>query len=43
MYAGAPFHDRLAGEHIHPTISELIPTMLQELRPLEVEAKPGIR
>jgi hypothetical protein len=23
--------------HIHPTVSELIPTMLGELRPLELE------
>jgi hypothetical protein len=27
--------------HIHPTVSELIPTMLGELQPLDTEAGTG--
>jgi pyruvate/2-oxoglutarate dehydrogenase complex dihydrolipoamide dehydrogenase (E3) component len=34
MYAKAPYTTITRAMHIHPTISELIPTMLQELRPL---------
>jgi pyruvate/2-oxoglutarate dehydrogenase complex dihydrolipoamide dehydrogenase (E3) component len=34
MYADVPFTTVARAVHIHPTISELIPTMLQELRPL---------
>ncbi|HYW84882.1 MAG TPA: FAD-containing oxidoreductase [Spirochaetia bacterium] len=34
MYAGAPFTVLQRAMHIHPTVSELIPTMLGELRPL---------
>jgi pyruvate/2-oxoglutarate dehydrogenase complex dihydrolipoamide dehydrogenase (E3) component len=34
MYAGAPLTTISRAVHIHPTISELIPTMLQELTPL---------
>jgi pyruvate/2-oxoglutarate dehydrogenase complex dihydrolipoamide dehydrogenase (E3) component len=36
MYAGAPFTAISRAVHIHPTISELIPTMLQDLTPLDV-------
>jgi pyruvate/2-oxoglutarate dehydrogenase complex dihydrolipoamide dehydrogenase (E3) component len=34
MYAGAPYTVLQRAVHIHPTVSELIPTMLGELRPL---------
>ncbi len=34
MYADAPYTTISRAVHIHPTISELIPTTLQELRPL---------
>jgi pyruvate/2-oxoglutarate dehydrogenase complex dihydrolipoamide dehydrogenase (E3) component len=34
MYAKAPFTVIQRAMHIHPTVSELIPTMLGELRPL---------
>lgn len=34
MYAGAPFSTIQRAVHIHPTVSELIPTMLGELKPL---------
>ena len=32
MYANAPYTRAM---HIHPTVTELIPTMLGELKPLE--------
>jgi pyruvate/2-oxoglutarate dehydrogenase complex dihydrolipoamide dehydrogenase (E3) component len=35
MYAKAPYTVMQRAVHIHPTISELIPTMLGELAPLE--------
>jgi pyruvate/2-oxoglutarate dehydrogenase complex dihydrolipoamide dehydrogenase (E3) component len=35
MYAKAPYTVMQRAVHIHPTVSELIPTMLGELRPLE--------
>jgi pyruvate/2-oxoglutarate dehydrogenase complex dihydrolipoamide dehydrogenase (E3) component len=35
MYTGAPYTAVSRAMHIHPTISELVPTMLQELRPLD--------
>ena len=35
MYAKKPYTTISRAVHIHPTISELIPTMLQGLRPLE--------
>ena len=35
MYARAPYTTIARAVHIHPTISELIPTMLQGLRPLD--------
>ena len=35
MYAGAPFTVIQRATHIHPTVAELIPTMLGDLKPLE--------
>ena len=35
MYAKAPYTVIKRAVHIHPTVSELIPTMLGELKPLE--------
>jgi pyruvate/2-oxoglutarate dehydrogenase complex dihydrolipoamide dehydrogenase (E3) component len=35
MYAKAPYTAIARAVHIHPTITELIPTMLQDLKPLE--------
>jgi pyruvate/2-oxoglutarate dehydrogenase complex dihydrolipoamide dehydrogenase (E3) component len=35
MYAGAPYTTISRAVHIHPTVSELIPTLLQGLKPLE--------
>jgi pyruvate/2-oxoglutarate dehydrogenase complex dihydrolipoamide dehydrogenase (E3) component len=35
MYAKAPYTTISRAMHIHPTVSELIPTVLQELRPLD--------
>ncbi|MBN2731932.1 MAG: FAD-containing oxidoreductase [Balneolaceae bacterium] len=35
MYAGAPYTTIRDAVHIHPTVSELIPTMLEELEPLK--------
>jgi pyruvate/2-oxoglutarate dehydrogenase complex dihydrolipoamide dehydrogenase (E3) component len=35
MYARAPYTTIQRAMHIHPTVSELIPTMLGELKPLE--------
>jgi pyruvate/2-oxoglutarate dehydrogenase complex dihydrolipoamide dehydrogenase (E3) component len=35
MYAKAPYTVVQRAMHIHPTVSELVPTMLGELRPLE--------
>lgn len=34
MYAGAPYTILTHAVHIHPTVSELIPTMLESLKPL---------
>jgi pyruvate/2-oxoglutarate dehydrogenase complex dihydrolipoamide dehydrogenase (E3) component len=34
MYAKAPYTTISRAVHIHPTVSELIPTMLQDLKPL---------
>jgi len=39
MYAKAPYTVIQRAMHIHPTVSELIPTMLGELRPLPDEAE----
>ena len=35
MYAKAPYTTIQRAVHIHPTVSELVPTMLGELTPLE--------
>ena len=35
MYAKAPYTVISRAMHIHPTVSELIPTMLQDLKPME--------
>ncbi|MDX1403296.1 MAG: FAD-containing oxidoreductase [Woeseiaceae bacterium] len=35
MYAGKPYTTVSRAVHIHPTVSELIPTVLQDLKPLE--------
>jgi len=35
MYAGAPYTTIQRAVHIHPTVSELIPTVLGSLKPLE--------
>jgi pyruvate/2-oxoglutarate dehydrogenase complex dihydrolipoamide dehydrogenase (E3) component len=35
MYAKAPYTVTARAMHIHPTVTELLPTMLGELRPLE--------
>jgi hypothetical protein len=34
MYARAPYAVLQRAVHIHPTVSELIPTMLADLQPL---------
>jgi pyruvate/2-oxoglutarate dehydrogenase complex dihydrolipoamide dehydrogenase (E3) component len=34
MYAGSPYTVLQRAMHIHPTVSELLPTMMDELRPL---------
>ena len=34
MYAGAPYTVLQRAVHIHPTVSELIPTLLGDLKPL---------
>jgi pyruvate/2-oxoglutarate dehydrogenase complex dihydrolipoamide dehydrogenase (E3) component len=34
MYAGAPYTVISSAMHIHPTVAELLPTLLQSLRPL---------
>ena len=39
MYAGAPYTTLSHAVHIHPTVSELIPTMLQSIKPLDTPAK----
>ncbi len=35
MYAGAPYSVIQRAVHIHPTVTELIPTLLGDLKPLE--------
>ncbi len=35
MYAKAPYTTISRAVHIHPTVSELIPTLLQSLQPLK--------
>jgi pyruvate/2-oxoglutarate dehydrogenase complex dihydrolipoamide dehydrogenase (E3) component len=39
MYAKAPYTVIQRAVHIHPTVSELVPTMLGELRPLDPEVR----
>jgi pyruvate/2-oxoglutarate dehydrogenase complex dihydrolipoamide dehydrogenase (E3) component len=34
MYAKAPYRTLQRAVHIHPTVSELIPTILGEMKPL---------
>ena len=34
MYAGAPYTTIQRAVHIHPTVSELVPTLLGDLKPL---------
>lgn len=43
MYAKAPYTVIQRAVHIHPTVSELIPTMLGELQPLAGSAGAGTR
>jgi pyruvate/2-oxoglutarate dehydrogenase complex dihydrolipoamide dehydrogenase (E3) component len=38
MYARAPYTVMQRAMHIHPTVSELLPTMLGELQPLDMAA-----
>ena len=35
MYAGAPYTVIQRAVHIHPTVAELIPTLLGDLKPLD--------
>jgi pyruvate/2-oxoglutarate dehydrogenase complex dihydrolipoamide dehydrogenase (E3) component len=42
MYAKAPYTVMQRAMHIHPTVSELIPTMLGELRPLFATADASV-
>jgi pyruvate/2-oxoglutarate dehydrogenase complex dihydrolipoamide dehydrogenase (E3) component len=39
MYAKAPYTVIERAVHIHPTVTELVPTMLGDLRPLEAEVR----
>jgi pyruvate/2-oxoglutarate dehydrogenase complex dihydrolipoamide dehydrogenase (E3) component len=43
MYAGAPYTTLSRAVHIHPTVSELIPTMLQSIKPLDTTGKSESR
>ncbi len=43
MYAKAPYTVIQRAVHIHPTVSELIPTMLGELQPLSADASKSAR
>ncbi|HYP13233.1 MAG TPA: FAD-dependent oxidoreductase, partial [Bryobacteraceae bacterium] len=43
MYARVPYTVIQRAVHIHPTVSELIPTMLGELQPLATEPAPAVR
>ena len=43
MYARAPYTTIQRAVHIHPTVSELIPTMLGELQPLSDAAELRVR
>ena len=33
MYAGVPYDVLQRAVHIHPTVSELIPTLISEMKP----------
>lgn len=35
MYTGAPYTAIQRAMHIHPTVSELVPTLLEDLKPLQ--------
>jgi hypothetical protein len=35
MYARAPYTTVTHAVHIHPTVSELLPTVLEDLKPLQ--------
>jgi hypothetical protein len=35
MYARAPYTVMQRAVHVHPTVSELVPTLLGELKPLK--------
>jgi hypothetical protein len=35
MYADAPYQTLRDAVHIHPTVAELIPTLLEGLKPVE--------
>ena len=35
MYAGVPYTVLRRAMHIHPTVAELVPTLLSKLKPLE--------
>jgi pyruvate/2-oxoglutarate dehydrogenase complex dihydrolipoamide dehydrogenase (E3) component len=39
MYAKAPYTVMQRAMHIHPTVSELLPTILGELKPIESAAE----
>jgi len=41
MYAKAPYTVMQRAMHIHPTVSELLPTVLGELKPLPEETATG--
>jgi pyruvate/2-oxoglutarate dehydrogenase complex dihydrolipoamide dehydrogenase (E3) component len=41
MYTGAPYTTLSHAVHIHPTLSELIPTMLQSITPLDIFREGG--
>lgn len=41
MYAKAPYTTIRRGMNIHPTVSELIPTMLGKLQPLDRAISKG--
>ena len=43
MYADAPYTVIQRAVHIHPTVTELIPTLLGDLKPLEQASRPEAR
>jgi pyruvate/2-oxoglutarate dehydrogenase complex dihydrolipoamide dehydrogenase (E3) component len=43
MYAKAPYTVMQRAMHIHPTVSEFIPTMIGELKPLQCDARKSSR